>query len=95
MPNRTVYTVPSQPKEVRTEFLREAESKGVSFLAELGEYFIAEAGSPDLVWRPIFLTRRMRSRFLRSQRARKTYEDSPPESLAGTFSRGITIGVRR
>lgn len=47
---RTVYTVPSQPKEVRTEFLREAKAKGVTFLAELGEFFIAPAGAPDLVW---------------------------------------------
>jgi len=46
----TVYTVPAEPKEIRTEFLREAKHKGVNFTAELGEYFIAEGTKPDLVW---------------------------------------------
>lgn len=46
-PHRTVYTV---PKEVRDEFLKEAKVKGVRILEEIGEFFIADTGAPDLVW---------------------------------------------
>lgn len=46
-PFRTVYTV---PEEVREEFKKEAKSKGVVFIEEIGEFFIADVGSPDLFW---------------------------------------------
>jgi 23S rRNA (cytidine2498-2'-O)-methyltransferase len=47
---RTLYTVPEIPTESRIEFLREAERRGVRFLAETGEYFLAEENAPDLAW---------------------------------------------
>ncbi len=47
---RTLYTVPETPKEVRAEFRREAARAGLHFLAEIGEYFLAPADSPDLAW---------------------------------------------
>jgi 23S rRNA (cytidine2498-2'-O)-methyltransferase len=44
---RTLYTV---PKEVVAEFRREAARKKVAFLAEVGEFFLAEEDAPDLAW---------------------------------------------
>jgi 23S rRNA (cytidine2498-2'-O)-methyltransferase len=50
MIRRTLYTVPAEPKEARTEFHREAARRGVRFLAEVGEYFLAEENGADLAW---------------------------------------------
>ncbi len=44
---RTVYTVPA---EIRDEFLAEAKRKGVQILEEVGEFYVADTGSADLVW---------------------------------------------
>lgn len=50
MIRRTLYTVPDSPKEVRAEFLREANRAGVEIIAERGELFLAEKNAPNLVW---------------------------------------------
>ncbi|MBS1962034.1 MAG: hypothetical protein JST04_07455 [Bdellovibrionales bacterium] len=50
MIRRTLYVVPETPKEVREEFRREAARRGVRFLFESGEYFLAEENAPDLAW---------------------------------------------
>ncbi len=50
MTRRTLYTVPEFPKEVREEFRREAKRRGVNFLHEIGEFFIADENGPDLAW---------------------------------------------
>lgn len=47
MIKRTLYTV---PKEVRDEFRREAARRKVEFIAEVGEYFLADEDCPDLAW---------------------------------------------
>jgi 23S rRNA (cytidine2498-2'-O)-methyltransferase len=44
---RTLYTV---PKEVREEFRREAARRKMKFVAEVGEFSLAEEDSPDLAW---------------------------------------------
>lgn len=56
MIRRTLYTVPESPKDVRSEFLREAKNAGVKILAETGEFFIAEEASPNLVWATDYAT---------------------------------------
>ncbi len=50
MVRRTLYTVPHTPPEVRLEFRREARLRGVQFLEEIAEWFVAPENSPNLVW---------------------------------------------
>lgn len=50
MNRRTLYTVSDTPREVKEEFRREAAREGVTFLAEIGGYFLASADAPNLEW---------------------------------------------
>ncbi len=50
MIRRTLYVAPDTPPEARTEFRREAAARGVEFLGEFENFFLAPEDGPNLVW---------------------------------------------